>query len=242
MERREFLQTVLRAPLFAPLLSALAIDPKKGEIYLISDQPQRDVPFLLGRLRSVVAQGLKTFSFLNPSLCPKGMDTALLKQGWTQVPLPLRADAAFSFHHLGQKTPPSLTLVREGRIHDIRSWISRLGPDSIKKGSPASLLTVVSFPDHQIPEAAGTRISLYKNGEKILQLPLDTNATQRVPTKEGPLIVRIAGRKARIVQSPCRNKICVSTPPVFLAGERIICAPHHFLLEIQGRTVDTVIG
>ncbi len=33
------------------------------------------------------------------------------------------------------------------------------------------------------------------------------------------------------------------TPPVFLAGERIICAPNHFLLEIHGsHSIDTVIG
>ena len=44
-------------------------------------------------------------------------------------------------------------------------------------------------------------------------------------------------------QSCCRNKICVATAPVALAGERIICAPNHFLLEIEGTPfVDTVIG
>lgn len=33
------------------------------------------------------------------------------------------------------------------------------------------------------------------------------------------------------------------TPPVFLAGERIICAANYFLLEIHGsHSIDTVIG
>jgi hypothetical protein len=242
MERREFLQTVLRAPLFAPLLSALPIDPDRGEISLISDQPQVDIPPLLRRLQSNVGHELRTFSFLNPDLCPNGMDLVLAKHGWRQVPPSFRADAAFSFHRLEQKTFPSLTLVTAGRIRDIRSWMSASGRYPKKAGLSASLLTIVSYPGSQAPKAAGKAVSLYKNGEKILQLPLGEDSIQKIPTNKGPLIVRVAGRRAWIEESPCRNKICVSTPPVFLAGERVICAPHHFLLEIQGPTVDTVIG
>jgi len=242
MERREFLQTFLRAPLFAPLLSALPMDGSQGGIYIISDHPQKDIPPLLKKLQSTSGSELRSFSFLNPDLCPKDMDVILARQGWRYAQLPLSADLTFSFHRLEQKTLPSLTLVKAGRIRDIRSWMHRPDRQSNKSGFPASLLTVVSFPGSQPPKAAGKTISLYKNGEKILQLPLSENITQKIPTKKGALIVRVAGRRAWIAESPCGNKICVSTPPVSLAGERIICAPHHFLLEIQGRAVDTVIG
>ncbi|MGD8534841.1 MAG: NusG domain II-containing protein, partial [Candidatus Aminicenantes bacterium] len=44
-------------------------------------------------------------------------------------------------------------------------------------------------------------------------------------------------------EASCHQKICLSHPPVSQAGERVICAPNNFLLEIQGTgLVDTVIG
>jgi hypothetical protein len=47
----------------------------------------------------------------------------------------------------------------------------------------------------------------------------------------------------RVVESPCRHQICRCTPPILVPGERIICAPNHLFLEIQGAPgLDTVIG
>jgi hypothetical protein len=55
--------------------------------------------------------------------------------------------------------------------------------------------------------------------------------------------VRVESGSARVVESPCLHQICRNTPPISLSGERVICAPHHFLLEIQGPSgLDTVIG
>jgi len=111
-----------------------------------------------------------------------------------------------------------------------------------RAGSLASLLTIAAFAERPSPLKGGHSISLYKDGYPIEQRPLKGSWTRQISTKQGPITVRMHDGQAWIAESSCRHKICVSTPPISMAGERIICAPNHFLLEIQGRMVDTVIG
>jgi hypothetical protein len=112
----------------------------------------------------------------------------------------------------------------------------------VRAGSLASLLTTVTFSGKPASDVDGRLVSLFKDGHKIEQLPLVGRWTRCITTKKGPLTIRVNEGQAWVTESSCRHKICVSTRPVSKAGERIICAPNHFLLEIQGRRVDTVIG
>ncbi|MBN1225068.1 MAG: NusG domain II-containing protein [Candidatus Aminicenantes bacterium] len=242
MHRREFLQSLLAAPLSASQLPASPVDSKHGEIHLISDRPQVDIPPLFEHYQRSFGQEAKSFTCLNQDPKSKELIRALKAQGWSHTARFEQAQVAFSFHRLEQKTLPSITFVKDGRIEDIRSWKYRPPWQSLLNIRPATLLTVASFIGRHPLGESGEAAVLYRNGQNILQLPLSESTTRKIPTKKGSLIIKVVDRRAWIHESSCRNKICISTPPVSLAGERIICAPNHFLMEIQGRAIDTAIG
>jgi len=90
---------------------------------------------------------------------------------------------------------------------------------------------------------AGERAVLSIEGKRVGGLSLKKNFIKTFPTKGGKVRVAIENGTARVSDSSCRGRICCSSHPVALAGERIICAPNRFLLEIEGpRFLDTVIG
>lgn len=55
-----------------------------------------------------------------------------------------------------------------------------------------------------------------------------------VPTRIGPVRVEIGEGAARVLSSPCLNKICVKTGKVRHTHEEIVCVPAHMLVVIEG--------
>ena len=105
-------------------------------------------------------------------------------------------------------------------------------------GQVVSALERVSF---QVE--AGEFVSVYQDGRKIAMISLGENVTKSFRARGGRITLRVKNGKAWVSESPCRHKICLHSPPVSIAGERIICAPNHFLLEIKGSPyIDTSIG
>jgi hypothetical protein len=108
---------------------------------------------------------------------------------------------------------------------------------------PSSFLTIASLKNNPAGHSAGESVSIYKNGRKDKILSLKKNTTQTFRAQDGKVTVRIEDGKAWVSESTCRHKICLYSPPVSLAGERIVCAPNHFLLEVQrSGSIDTIIG
>jgi len=112
-----------------------------------------------------------------------------------------------------------------------------------KNHRPSLCLTIASLKNRRSDLLSGELVTLYKDGNLIERISLKKKLSKSFRTLEGKITVRVEDGKAWISESSCRHKICLHTPPVSLAGERIICAPSHFLLEIQGQhSVDTSIG
>ena len=243
MNRRHFLQAILGTPLLTPFLLASKKTAHNSELYLISDHPQSYLCPLLETLQDSCGPKQKTFTFLNPHPNQEDLRHLLMQRGWSPAAHPSHSDLTLSFSHLSRKACPSFSLVKNGKILDIRTWkLNSLWQSMTRTGSLASLLTVAAFARRPSPLKGDHSIYLYKDGYPIEQLPLKGSWTRQIPTKQGPITVRMHDGQTWITESSCRHKICVSTPPISMAGERIICAPNHFLLEIQGRMVDTVIG
>ncbi len=243
MNRRHFIQTILGTPFLTPLLLASQKATHNSELYLISDHPHSHLWPLLERLQDSCNPSPNTFAFLNPHPNQKELKHLLMKKGWSPSSHPAYSDLTLSSSHLHHKARPSFSLVKKGKIWDIRTWkLNSLWQSMTGSGSLASLLTVAAFTGKSTPLQRGHTISLFKGGFPIEQRPLKGSWTERIPTQHGSITVKTHEGQAWVAESPCRHKICVSTPPVSMAGERIICAPSHFLLEIRGRVVDTVIG
>lgn len=244
MDRRRFFKTVLLSPLLSPLFMSLKSTNIASHLYLITDSPQRYISTILQELRR---QGFiygNSFTFLNSFPQAVVLKRALYQGGWKNVHLPSKTSLVFSFSHLQKKADPSFTLVKEGKIWDIRSrHLAALWLKMKRDNNPSSLLTVASFKQKNISFRSGQYASIYKDGRKIDRISLKKKTSRIYATDKGRVAVRIEDGEAWVSKSSCRHKICCFSPPVFLAGERIICAPNHFLLEIDGSPlVDTSLG
>ncbi|MBM3285711.1 MAG: hypothetical protein FJY81_07535 [Candidatus Aminicenantes bacterium] len=242
MERRDFLKTLLATSLASPLLSAAKALPAATSLYLISDRPESFLPTILKEIAPRPWPQRQAFSLdaSHPSAEP--LRRALCRAGWVFASPASAPAMSLSFRVLNSPALPSFTLVRQGRIQDIRtSALFRLWERMTSSASPSSLLTTASFPTP--PGRRGRRVTVYADGKPAASFPLDKDQVKPVRTLSGWVVVGIESGCAKVVSSTCRHQVCLASPPIAYAGERIICAPRHFLLEIEGpRLVDMVTG
>jgi len=244
MERRDFFKTVLATPLLAQLLLASRTTKSDFDLYLISDEPVKFLPPLFDNLQEQTSGYGKNFAFLNSHPEENDLRKTLLQKGWNHVQKSSQADLTLSFNHLHDKISPSFTLVKEGGIWDIRPHkLYSLWKDMNENGTASSFLTVASFRSRKTVLSSGEFVDVFKDGHRIDRISLKKNLSKSYQALSGKINVCLENRRAWVSESSCSHRVCVASPPVSLAGERIICAPNHFLLEVQGpHSVDTVIG
>ncbi|MGD9344254.1 MAG: NusG domain II-containing protein [Candidatus Aminicenantes bacterium] len=243
MDRRHFFQTLLSAPILTPLFLASRSRTSEREVYLISDTPQIHLPLLLKELFRTRETRPGTFSIQAPSPYTDKLYKTFSLNGWQFDPNSSGADLDISFRTLHHPSRPSFTLVKDGQVWDVRSWkLHSLWQEMSQHHSPSSLLTVASLMRQGPDRRAGEVVTVYMNGQPRESFFLKENRRRSYATNTGRITVQIADGSVRITESTCRQKICISSQPISLSGERIICAPEHFLLEVGGGAIDTVIG
>lgn len=244
MERRDFFKKLIVTPLLTPLFLTVKKRKSDCEVHLITDDIQVFFPLILEELHSYVPNNGHSFALLNSHPQGNALKRILTNRGLTYVQKTGQADMTLSFSHLREKTLPSFTLIREGRIWDIRSRkLYSLWSEMNKNQLPSSCLTIASFKGRQSDPFSGEFVYVYQDGRKIEMISLGENVTKSYRVRRGKIILKVKNGKAWVSESPCRHKICLHSPPVSIAGERIICAPNHFLLEIKGSPyIDTSIG
>lgn len=243
MDRRDFFKTIFSAPLLAPILLSSKSSPK-DEIFLIADKPENYLPALLEELEKWgIGFDRSGFSFsAHPQ--EKALSRALERTGWMPASPFQKADLMISSRPLQHSMPPSFTLVRDGRILDIRTKkLFSLWKEMNKNLASSSCMTVASMTPLPQSNVPGDSVRIFKNGRMVEEVSLKKNATKTVAVKQGRITVKIEQGKVYVPASPCRGKICCSVPPISFTGERIVCAPNHFLLDIRGPgAIDTIIG
>ena len=243
MDRRDFFKTLFITPLLTPLLLASKTSTGDAELYMITDSPQRFLPPLLEELRVLGIISGRTYSTLHTNPQEYDLDLTLAQAGWTKASEAPHASLSISSSLLQSSACPSFTLARDGRVWDIRTQKLLSLWSKMKLGTPSTRLTIVTFKKMSSKHMPGEYASLYKDGRKVKTLSLKQNATRSFRTKGGQITVKVENGRAWIAESSCAQKICVHCPPASFSGERIICAPNHFLLEIIGpSSVDTIIG
>jgi hypothetical protein len=244
MDRREFFKSMLLTPLFTPMLLASKKTADDTELFLISDVPHLTLPPLLNELPSLGIVSRRTFSLPHPFPQFEELARELGGRGWKNVPHGQTAHLSLSSSRLKSAVQPSFTLAREGRVWDIRTRkILSLWEALARSYPPSSLLTIASVKGNPSKMAAGETVALYEDGRRVRNLPLHLDNSRSFRTTRGRITVTIEKGKVWIAESSCRHKICVHCLPVSHPGERIICAPNRFLLEINGPvSVDTIIG
>ncbi len=244
MERRDFFKKVIITPLLTPLFLAAKKRKSDCELHLITDDLNLFFPLIFDELHNCVPNHGKNFALLNSHPQANALRRILSQRGMTYVQKATQADLAISFGNLREKTLPSFTLIKEGKIWDIRSRrLYSLWREMNKNQQSSSCLTIASFKSRQSHPLSGESVSVYRDGRKIDIISLEANVTKSYIAREGKITLKVKNGKAWVSESPCRHKICLHSQPASIAGERIICAPNHFLLEIKGSPhIDTSIG
>ncbi len=243
MDRRHFLNMFLASPALAPLLLAAKLTAYSAELYVISDDPEESLPSLLAELSPSHSSSKQTFAFISPHPHQQQLRSSLERRGWREENESSRAHLTLSFSLLRHRARPSFTIVQDSQIKDVRSRKLRTLWDRMGQRSTSNSLTTAGFRAEPPAQVQGKFAAVYRDGSLMAKLPLKKTELKSWQTRAGSLTVQVNQGRAKIVQSACRHQICQCTPPVSLSGERIICAPSHFFLEIQGASgLDTVIG
>ncbi len=240
MDRRDFFKSIFLTPLLTPLLLASKSSNSDAELYMISDSPQHCLPPLLQEFKSL---SLVSGNSHTPMPQQEPLTSALISSGWRPVSDGTRAHLSLASSLLHRPALPSFTLAREGKVWDLRTRKLHSIWTEMNHQSPSNRLTIGSFHSRPSELISGKSVSLYQEGRKIQTISLKQNSSRSFGTKAGRITVCVKDGKARVEESSCRHKICVHCPPAVYAGERIICAPNHFMLEVDGpSSVDTIIG
>ena len=83
------------------------------------------------------------------------------------------------------------------------------------------------------------------NQKEIIRLSLDQDQTTHVKGPLGLTEVEIKKAQARIVRSPCKNKVCIKSGYIRYADRLTACIPNRVVVRIVGknhRGVDAVVG
>ncbi|PIQ95389.1 MAG: hypothetical protein COV67_14975 [Nitrospinae bacterium CG11_big_fil_rev_8_21_14_0_20_56_8] len=92
---------------------------------------------------------------------------------------------------------------------------------------------------------AGAWVVIESSGKEIHRYSLGENRTVSVPGPLGITEVQIENRRARIIHSPCKNKVCIKSGYLEHADRLAACIPNRVVVRIvgnRGRDVDAVVG
>lgn len=243
MDRRDFLKTFLSTSLLTPVLLASKGAAHELELYIISSDLTSCLPRLLQEASGLYPARARTFSFLGSHPQRPALSRLLEDRGWTLSGDPQQADIAISFSRIQAPARESFTVVKKGEILDVRQWgLLDLWKEMGQK-APARGLTTLAFRRADARMHPGERVIVYSQGRKTASLSLERPSRLVFDLPSGKVVVRIENNSARVEESSCRHKICTHSLPVTSVGERIICAPNHFMLKVSGPgSIDTVIG
>jgi len=83
------------------------------------------------------------------------------------------------------------------------------------------------------------------NQKETIRLPLDQDQKTQVKGPIGLTEIEVKNGHARIIHSPCKNKVCIKSGYIRYADRLAACIPNRVVIRIVGKShrgVDAVIG
>lgn len=96
------------------------------------------------------------------------------------------------------------------------------------------LASLASVPLMRSMTAPGQIVRIETDGALFQSVSLFENRTIAAPGPLGKTLVEIRDGRARIVASPCANKLCVTAGRIALTGQLIACIPNKVVVRIAG--------
>lgn len=113
-------------------------------------------------------------------------------------------------------------------------WLQRLTPFDRKLLIVVAVIVAISF---LVPlyQTAGTRVVVSSGGRVVFVAPLDKNQRVEINGPLGVTVLQIDNGAARIISSPCSQKICIRMGKAQHTGDLIACVPNRIVVRIEGR-------
>lgn len=101
---------------------------------------------------------------------------------------------------------------------------------------------------HRVPSRdTGSTAIVEVNGKVIHRIELGKGLKRKdlkVTGQIGASVVRVEGKKIRMLSSPCRDKICVGMGWAEKSGSSIICMPNRVIIRLErspkGRRIEAI--
>jgi hypothetical protein len=91
----------------------------------------------------------------------------------------------------------------------------------------------------------GNWVVVTVNQKETIRLPLDQDQATHVEGPLGLTEIEVKKGRARIVRSPCKNKVCIKSGYLRYADRLAACIPNRVVVRIVGknhRGVDAIVG
>lgn len=79
----------------------------------------------------------------------------------------------------------------------------------------------------------GQKVVITSQQNEIGVYELQSDRTIIIPCGEAYNVVEIKDNHVRVVESDCKNQICVQTHAISNSGESIVCLPHKLIVTIE---------
>jgi len=86
----------------------------------------------------------------------------------------------------------------------------------------------------QLGRAPGRTVVAEVDGKVVFTAPLASDRQVSLPGPLGTTELQIAQGQARIIASPCPNKVCIHMGAISDRGELLACVPNRLLVRIEG--------
>ncbi|MBQ5560169.1 MAG: NusG domain II-containing protein [Lachnospiraceae bacterium] len=74
------------------------------------------------------------------------------------------------------------------------------------------------------------------DGTVVQQFSIDDEVTYQIEGVGGSNLLKIENGKAWFSDADCKDKVCMHTGKISLAGQSIICLPHRVVVEIKEKS------
>jgi hypothetical protein len=104
-----------------------------------------------------------------------------------------------------------------------------------------SLVVVAGFSVGAYGGGDPGQVVIEASGERFLY-PISRDRVEHVAGPLGDTVVAISGGTVRVIDSPCRDKVCVAAGAISRTGQFVACLPNRVSVSFEGRDEPGVDG
>ena len=112
-------------------------------------------------------------------------------------------------------------------------WVKCLTPFDRKLLIVVTILVALSFL-LLFRQSTGARVVVSSDDRIVFVAPLDKNRRVELDGPLGITVLQIENGAARIISSPCSQKICIGMGEARDTGDLLACVPNHLVISIEG--------